>query len=160
MAPRTRERMNMDPKDYPNLFVLGFCFSTDNQSVVLIQKKRPEWMSGLLNGVGGHVQHSESPLATMQREFFEETGLDVGGWSQRFIFRGRIGNVFVFQAQSTSVMDVSTQTDERVDVYDLRGLHLLPTLPNLQWMIPMILDEHLEENLGSIRERQPERVQH
>ncbi len=139
--------------DRPNIFVLGFCFSNHNQSVVLIEKKRPSWMVGLLNGVGGHVKKYESPVVAMRREFCEEVGLDIVGWRQRFIFRSRCGSVFVFQVNSKHASDASTQTDERVGSYCVNRVYQLPTLSNLQWMIPMLLDDHLQENLGTIRER-------
>ncbi len=142
-----------EAKDRPNIFVLGFCFSLANTSMVLIEKKRPSWMAGLLNGVGGHVKTNETPLVAMHREFLEETGLDIVGWSQRFMLRARNGTVFVFQANSEHAADCSTQTDERVGIYCVDRVYQLPALPNLQWIVPMLLDEHLEENLGTIRER-------
>jgi len=36
-------------------YVLGFLM--DNYRVVLIEKQRPAWQKGLLNGVGGHINH-------------------------------------------------------------------------------------------------------
>src|SRR5687767_2261708 len=56
--------------------------------VLLVRKARPEWQAGLLNGIGGKIQHLpirpqdtelrwESSLEAMRREFTEETGLSV-----------------------------------------------------------------------------------
>ncbi len=139
--------------DRPNVFVLGFCFSPVDKSVVLIEKKRPDWQAGKINGVGGHVKKYESPVVAMRREFCEEAGLDLVGWRQRFMLRARNGIVFVFQTNSEHAADCFTQTDERVGIYCVDRIHQLPTLPGLQWMIPMLLDKHLEEDLGTIRER-------
>ena len=40
-------------------YVLGFCFNTRLDQVVLIQKTRPEWQAGRLNGIGGHIENGE-----------------------------------------------------------------------------------------------------
>jgi 8-oxo-dGTP pyrophosphatase MutT (NUDIX family) len=56
-------------------YVLGFAFTQDLRLVVLIEKARPEFMRGLLNGVGGAVEPGEDPRKAMVREFLEETGL-------------------------------------------------------------------------------------
>ncbi len=37
-------------------YVVGFCFNGDMSKVVLIQKNRPAWQVGKLNGVGGMVK--------------------------------------------------------------------------------------------------------
>ena len=57
------------------LYVLGFAFTTDGR-VALIQKKRPAWQAGRLNGIGGKVEGTEHSAAAMVREFREETGVD------------------------------------------------------------------------------------
>ena len=36
--------------------VVGFAFTEDRRSVILIRKNRPEWQAGRLNGVGGHIE--------------------------------------------------------------------------------------------------------
>ncbi len=57
-------------------YVLGFAFSPTGDRVVLIEKKRPDWQLGKLNGVGGRVENGEKPVDAMVREFKEETGVD------------------------------------------------------------------------------------
>ena len=53
-------------------YVVGFLFQGDK--VALIQKNRPAWQKGKLNGIGGHIEENETPLSTVDREFFEELG--------------------------------------------------------------------------------------
>ncbi len=53
-------------------YVVGFLFSADMESVALIEKQKPEWQRGFLNGIGGKVEGGETPAAAMQREFGEE----------------------------------------------------------------------------------------
>jgi 8-oxo-dGTP pyrophosphatase MutT (NUDIX family) len=56
-------------------YVLGFLVSPNLEHVLLIKKARPDWQSGLLNGVGGNVEAGEflNPKLAMVREFGEET---------------------------------------------------------------------------------------
>lgn len=82
-------------------YVVGLLFNLDMSLVVLIEKTRPEWQRGKLNGIGGKIDfvavnefgiplhwkelvnnpqftpisiRSESPLEAMNREWLEETG--------------------------------------------------------------------------------------
>lgn len=42
--------------------------------VALVEKNRPEWQKGRMNGIGGHIEEGEAPWDAMVREFWEETG--------------------------------------------------------------------------------------
>lgn len=57
-------------------WVAGFLFSTDGKRVLLIQKNKPDWAVGKWNAVGGKIEHGETNLEAMNREFEEETGLE------------------------------------------------------------------------------------
>lgn len=57
-------------------YVLGFAFSKDRKEIILVQKNRPEWQKGKLNGVGGKIEETDtSEVNAMIREFEEETGV-------------------------------------------------------------------------------------
>lgn len=56
-------------------YVVGFIFSLDRQSVLLIRKNRPQWQLGKLNGIGGEIEKGETPHAAMTRECAEECGI-------------------------------------------------------------------------------------
>ena len=43
-------------------YVVGLLFSPDRNTVVLINKTKPDWQAGKLNGVGGKIEEGESPL--------------------------------------------------------------------------------------------------
>lgn len=47
----------------------------DENSVLLIQKNKPEWQKGFLNLLGGSVEKGELPEHAAVRELFEESGL-------------------------------------------------------------------------------------
>ncbi len=63
----------------PNCFAIiprTLCFLLRNNELLLLRiaSGRGAW-SGLLNGIGGHIQRGEDPLSSAKREIFEETGL-------------------------------------------------------------------------------------
>lgn len=59
-----------------SLYCLGFAIDALNHRVAMVKKNRG--MSILLNrynGIGGHVEHGESPIEAQSREFHEEAGV-------------------------------------------------------------------------------------
>lgn len=121
-------------------YVLGFAFGHTKETVVLVRKNRPDWQLGKLNGIGGHVEPTDSTmLDAVQREFEEETGLLVDSWAHYITMRNKAWRVFVFRAYNVEVSNVRTLTDERVEVHPVLRL---PTnvLSNLRWLIPLALD--------------------
>jgi hypothetical protein len=65
--------MNPTPIEPKHRFVLGFVFDFEAKKVLLVLKNRPDWQTGLLNGLGGKIEADETPLEAMEREFKEET---------------------------------------------------------------------------------------
>ena len=56
-------------------YVVGFVFDQARERVLLIEKRRPKWQAGCLNGLGGKIEFDDpSPEAAMAREFQEEAG--------------------------------------------------------------------------------------
>lgn len=131
-------------------WVVGFLFDLERKSVLLIQKNRPVWQSGLLNGVGGHVKEYESPIHAMIREFKEETGVEFRGWRPVAVFEGLDGaedacECFFFYglAVAEKFREPRTMTDERLVRVSIRDLSDLSLVKNLYWLIPMCLDTGL-----------------
>jgi 8-oxo-dGTP diphosphatase len=120
-------------------YVCGFMFDNDRSVVALIKKKRPAWQAGKRNGIGGHIEAGETPLAAMRREFFEETGVAYLDWEQFTTLRGDGFEVVFFRAFTNHVFSVQSMTDEQVSLVPPR--HLLLVIPNLRWLIPMALHE-------------------
>lgn len=54
------------------------CFLTRGRQVLLLHRRRPP-NQGLWNGVGGHIEPGETPLAACLREVREETGYELTG---------------------------------------------------------------------------------
>ena len=124
--------------------VCGFLFGTDFRRVVLVRKKRPDWQEGKLNGVGGQVKEGEDPLQAMRREFEEETGLPVPGWSSYCDLRVAdytSVHFFVAYLPDTILDKVKTTTDEWIHPWHVNSALLREDIvPNIRWLIPMAID--------------------
>lgn len=123
-------------------YVLGFMFSPNMERVILIEKQKPEWQKGFLNGVGGKIELLETPENAMVREFYEETGVktNVENWSNVGCLRGLDFEVYLFMSESILSFLAETKESEKVGLYDVSDLHNLKTIHNLQCIIPMMLE--------------------
>lgn len=139
-------------------FVCGFLFNPTGDYVVLIKRRESRsYRPGCWNGVGGHIEPSETPLQAMQREFKEEAGLDIKDWKQfaTLTTDGGESIIHLFQTeQSTEVMyRVSTETDELVRPISLKSLASLPRMPNLTFLISIAQSiKHCEVDVYHITE--------
>ena len=123
-------------------YVVGFLHSEDKSLVVLIKKQRPKWQKGRLNGVGGHIEPGETPLAAMRREFKEEAGLTIADWKLAVEITAAAWRVHFFTCRGP-VRDAQTQTDEALRLVSLNSEWPLSILPNLRWLIPLCLDSDI-----------------
>ena len=137
-------------------YVCGFCFDYSREKVVLIKKNRPEWQKGKLNGVGGKIEAGETIHDAMQREFLEETGVDVWAWNLFCTYNGRDGVVYFMKAFSAGAEHVTSVTDEVVNLYDIRFLNNTDpkwaeneTIPNLKWLIPLAKDILMDKTIAA-----------
>ena len=150
--PKGRSAVNNVKK-----YVLGFMFNPEATSVLLIRKNRPDWQRGLLNGIGGKVNEFETPMNAIIREFREETGVDVGeNWDCRILLMNRIisYNIWIFSVFSKEIHHADALTDESLS---LVPVSLIPSMneviPNLKWMIPLILDKTI--SMSEVYDRGP-----
>lgn len=147
------------------IYVVGFLFTTDMNKVLLIEKKRPDWQRGKLNGIGGKVETSEDFQTALAREFAEETTLRFDGW--KFFCTLHIGldkgpdaHDVYFAAATSGMVDLArSPTDEkvflvRVDTIEHNMIALGwpmehdgggeraagPVLYNLPWLVRMAID--------------------
>lgn len=131
-------------------YVAGFLFSEDRQKVLLIQKVKPAWQKGLLNGVGGKVEYFDENLKeAMIREFKEEAGLDINSWEPVVTLTGiREGietySVEFFCAYSDLIYQAKAMTVEGLLIADTFNLPE-NIIFNLRWIIPLCLDDTLEK---------------
>ncbi len=137
----------------PTDYVVGLAFDTDGR-VALIRKNRPAWQAGRLNGIGGHVEPSEIPTATMEREFHEETGSNLTGWDLFVVMGLPDARIYFYRVRNLSpgVLDgLRTTTDEPIEVHQVADVldafawdhetavdhHEHRAIPNLSWLLPL-----------------------
>lgn len=129
-------------------YSLGFMFSPTGNYVVLLEKARPDWQKGKLNGVGGHVEQGETPDAAIIREFYEETGVQHEEWIKFAIMdmKGR-AIIHCYKSFSEKFLSVDTKTDEQVAIYKLteviQGEFTDKMIPNLKYLIQIALDSEI-----------------
>lgn len=126
-------------------YCLGFIFDHYKNRVILIEKTKPDWQVGKINGVGGSVEEGETPRMAMAREAKEET--NIGTFESDWIPIGTmeappdwVVHVFVTKIHRSRFSPHAIYVDEgRVDNYPISSLpHNL--LASLRWLIPIALD--------------------
>ena len=128
-------------------YCCGFAFDSQGRWVWLIEKKKPTWQRGMLNGIGGKIENGEMALDAMQREFREETGTDIIDWDEFLILSGRDWTVFFFKYfrhETKGPFDqlCKATTEESPVLVDTCNLPS-NVIPNLHWIIPMALDRSI-----------------
>lgn len=152
----TKVKKKQSKKEY----VVGFMFDPDYENVVLIEKKRPVWQAGKLNGVGGKIEKGETPKQAMRREFYEETDVDYPKWIPFTTLEFDDSILHCFKTDYDMMHYVKTNTDEFVglfNVYTLLMHHkngLVNMIDNLSWLIPMAQYEKYRINMKVVGENQ------
>lgn len=135
------------PWNYPALpdgvtgYAVGFAISgdTDTPNVLLIEKARPEWQAGKLNGIGGHIEPGETPHQAMRREFKEETGLLIHSWGHFLTmeFPGAVIWFFRTRVSQDTLDKAESLTDEKVICMNIDAVTRNNIIPNLAWLVPL-----------------------
>lgn len=123
-------------------YVLGFMFDEkDHNRVALIEKEKPAWQAGKLNGIGGHIERGELPSEAMAREFEEETGYSThsADWVTVCILSGPTYTIHVFTTLGP-VEKLRTTTMEQVTVFHRDCVGTDNAIPNLTWLLPLSLE--------------------
>jgi 8-oxo-dGTP diphosphatase len=129
-------------------YALGFIFDQARDHVLLIQKMRPAWQRGKLNGIGGKVEDGETFLQAMIRECWEETGISTDAtkphgeeWQPVATLKGENYHMEVFAMFSQAVFYAIQRTDEPLQILSHRTLREGQIMPNLPVLIALALDE-------------------
>lgn len=111
---------------------------------LLIEKLKPAWQAGKLNGVGGKIEPGETPEFAMSREFYEETGIANSSveWKHCVTLEGADFRVYFFVSFG-SCAGWFNKTAERVVpvLYDALPANVIP---NLRWIIPLCCDSSVQ----------------
>lgn len=132
-------------------YVCGFMFNSDLTEVALIEKQKPVWQKGLLNGIGGKIEDSDIiGWYAMVREFYEETGLKTNTeqWLHLINLIGEDWSVeFYCGVESEKFEYIETKESEEVLKIPVDSLDHYPTIDNLQWLIPMSIYKLKNNNI-------------
>lgn len=125
-----------------NQYVNGFLFSSAGEVVTLILKNKPAWQRGRLNGLGGHIEENETPLAAMTREFREESdGYNIKNWEHFCTLEGEKFQMYCFRSFNDAAYEIYCNGVEgEVGPYSSTKFTELECLTNLRWLIPMALN--------------------
>lgn len=117
-------------------YVLGFCF-LPNWDCVLIEKTKPTWQKGLVNGLGGSIESGETLHDAMVREFKEECGISTHTkqWQHCVTFGNNHYELNVFRGMIQHAHDLTRSCDEGiVELYKSPPDNMEQTALWLYWM--------------------------
>lgn len=127
-------------------YVCGFMFDATGRRVLLIRKTKKDWQYNLYNGLGGKIEPNETPQQAMVREFGEEAGIitHAEDWSLSTVLRGPNAVVYVFCSFKLGRFSSRTISEGIVLVRTVKSLNYKQCVPNLQWLVPLMLTESHE----------------
>lgn len=130
--------------------VVGFMFASGTSDVLLIEKLKPVWMAGKLNGIGGTVREGEAPFEAMCLKFMEDTGRKTSAvdWRMFCTIEGIDYIVYFFKSDVMTEEEIIASFDEN-SVGEALTLGLCIAMsntivPDLRWLIPLALDKDIE----------------
>lgn len=126
-------------------YVVGFLVDPVSKTALLLKKEVP-WLYGW-NGVGGHIEAGETPLAAMVREFEEEvkpkrgvwTDFPAIAWEKTIHYELEKCVIHVFRALTTYdfIYNCTARGSEFVLPHRLARLHLLAHPADMEWILPI-----------------------
>ena len=120
------------------------CFVLNGDDVLLMKRAAYKRVfPNRYNGVGGHVERDEDPLASARREIKEETGLDVSDVRLRAVYNidaGEATGIFllVFTARSDQ-REVTANSEGTLHWIGREQLYSLDLVEDLPHILPRIL---------------------
>ncbi len=132
-------------------YCLGFVVDESGERVLLMEKRRPSWQAGRLNGIGGKVEDEETGVAAMVRECQEETGLEIPAesWENLGAISFEGGRVHVFVATG-DVEAARALTDEPMRPVKLSDAvnGLFPLVDSVQEILTKIHEQRVVPRLN------------
>ena len=123
-------------------YVIGFLFAPRYERVVLIEKRKPAWQAGRLNGVGGKIEPGETPEQAIARECAEECGVGLGreDWTE-FAREEGPGLPELHFLKAVSALACTARTRDTEKIILAEPLYLPNNvLPNVRWLVPLAMD--------------------
>lgn len=137
--------MSMYPADHmEKKYVIAFLFDEDLKNVWLIEKQKPSWQKGLLNGIGGKTEPGETAIQAIVRELQEEAGimmnaenLQDAGQIEGLDDLGDSYEVIIFTGVTT--LALLSQEEEKIGQYELSRVSEFRYVENLQLLLQACL---------------------
>ncbi|KKW28045.1 MAG: hypothetical protein UY70_C0004G0029 [Candidatus Kaiserbacteria bacterium GW2011_GWB1_52_6] len=125
-------------------YTLGFIFDPTMERIVLMEKQRPVWQRGKLNGVGGKLEKGETGVACMVRETREECGInsEESAWTHIAVMTGGDWRVDVFGhiAKKAQPIVCAREDEGKVDWYEIAAIPE-NALSNVPWLVHLAKDK-------------------
>lgn len=133
-------------------YCLGFVVDPSGERVLLMEKRRPSWQAGRLNGIGGKVEGEETGVEAMVRECQEETGLSLPAdqWAPlgAIAFEGGQVHVYVATGDVDAAQALTDEPMRPVKLSDaVNGLY--PLVDSVQEILTKIYQETPKNALKS-----------
>lgn len=136
-------------KPMTQIYVCGFLLDLNDQ-LLLVEKLKPDWQAGRLNGIGGKVEFGEEPVLAMIREWSEEVGSPHTSWEEFCRIEGANFGVHFYKGKTEMPHWARLKERDTNDVGEKLvtvGKSLVPqmrTIPNLKWLVPLAFDDIYE----------------
>jgi len=134
--------------------VVGFMFNDKPTEVALILKRRPVWQFGKLNGIGGHVEQTESPLKAMVREFKEETGSDTQyvDWHCYAVITFPATKLFCYASRCGGAFGLCSTGSERIEITKVRSVYPLreDLVAHVPWLVSCAIGNLIDPDMYGI----------
>jgi 8-oxo-dGTP diphosphatase len=128
-------------------YVVTFLFTTNMNEVWMVEKQKPDWQKGCLNGIGGKIEKDELPIEAAIRELKEEAGVDkMNLWELGYMFGTNNDSsgfkVWVF----TGVTDLELKTMETEQIL-LKNINEIKDFAHIE-NVPMLIEACLYKLKG------------
>ena len=129
------------------IYTATFIFNEFGTNLLLIRKNKPEWQKGFLNAIGGKLEDDDFNTTTCAiREVKEETGISLNEDEiEQFHIMSHDGNyIYFFKSFTDKVYDYTQMEEEEFVLVDNVDEYIPENvIPNLNWLIPMALDNNI-----------------
>lgn len=123
--------------------VVGFLFDEKAEKVLLIEKQKPEWQKDWFNGIGGKIEWSEKPLSAIERETYEETGLQINDWQYFAVLHCPSFRIYYFRSFNDLIYEKKQTEKEKLWIFKLDMLPRKIILPS-EWLLRMANDRFID----------------
>lgn len=116
-------------------YVLTFLFTPNLRSVWLIEKNKPEWQKGCLNGIGGKREICESINDAALRELREESGVrgdEIIAFQKVGLMHNDEFKVHFFTGICYKKLEtMESEEIKEIDTYDILSYKIIDNIPLL-----------------------------